>query len=163
MTMTRSLRMLAAATLAIATTTAWAQAAPKPPSYGAPITLDAAKKAAAAAVAEAQSNGWTMTIAITDPSGSLVYFERMDDCQTGSIDTAIAKSRSASMYKRPMKAFNEGLAKGNTYILALPNANPVEGGFPLMVDGKVVGAIGASGGNATQDSATAMAGTVALK
>ncbi len=156
-------RPLAALTLLVATTATWGQAAPKPPSYGAPITLDAAKKAAAAAVAEAQNNGWAMTVAITDPSGGLVYFERMDDCQTGSIETAIAKSRSAAMYKRPTKAFNEGLAKGNSYILALPNASPVEGGFPLMVDGKVVGAIGASGGNATQDSATAMAGTVVMR
>ena len=163
MTLAHNLKAVPAALLLVVSTATQAQTAPKPPSYGTPITLDAARKVSAAAVAEAQTNGWTMTIAITDPSGELVYLERMDDCQTGSIQTSIAKSRSASMYKRPTKAFNEGLAKGNTYILALPNASPIEGGFPLMVDGKVVGAIGASGGNATQDSATANAGVAVMR
>ncbi|MDB5964226.1 MAG: hypothetical protein JWQ72_726 [Polaromonas sp.] len=137
---------------------AGAQTPPRPPAYGPAIQLDSARKVAAAALAEAQKNGWTMAVAITNTSGDLVFFEKMDDTQSASGQIAIEKSRSAAMFKRPTKVFGDMLAAGNTYVLGLANANPVEGGLPLVVDGKVVGAIGASGGTGAQDGVVARAG-----
>jgi uncharacterized protein GlcG (DUF336 family) len=124
-----------------------------------------ARQAAAPAVAEARKNGWKMAVAIVDPAGDLVYFERMDDTQAGSIDIAIAKARSAARFKRPTKAFQDTLSAGGEglRILALTGAMPVEGGIPLVAGGKVVGAIGASGGTAPQDGQTAQAGASAVK
>src|SRR5690242_9463139 len=112
------------------------------------ITADQAKPIAAAAIAEAKKNKWSMAIAIVDPAGDLVYFEKMDDTQPGSVGIAQAKARSAARFKRPTKAFQDALAGGGEgwRILALEGAVPVEGGLPLMMGGKVVGAIGASGG-----------------
>src|SRR5688572_3870683 len=133
-------------------------------SYGTPITADAAKKAAAPAIAEARKNQWTMAIAIVDTAGELVYFERMDDTQVGSVDVAISKARSAARFKRPTKAFQDALAAGGEglRILALNGAIPVDGGLPLVVGGKIVGAIGASGGTSAQDGQVAAAGAAAL-
>ena len=133
--------------------------------YGTPITADQAKIVAAPAVAEARKNQWTMAIAIVDTAGDLVYFERMDNTQVGSVDVAIAKARSAARFKRPTKAFQDALAAGGEglRILSLEGATAVEGGVPLMVGGKIVGAIGASGGTSQQDGVTAAAGAAALK
>ena len=133
--------------------------------YGTPITGDQAKIVAAPAVAEARKNQWTMAIAIVDTAGDLVYFERMDNTQVGSVDVAIAKARSAARFKRPTKAFQDALAAGGEgwRILSLEGATAVEGGVPLMVGGKIVGAIGASGGTSQQDGVTAAAGVAALK
>jgi uncharacterized protein GlcG (DUF336 family) len=133
--------------------------------YGAPVTADMAKKAAAAAIAEARKNQWTMAVAIVDPSGDLVYFEKMDDTQVGSVDVSQAKARSAARFKRPTKAFQDALAAGGEgwRILGLGDAVPVEGGIPLVVGGKIVGAIGASGGTSQQDGVVAQAGAGALK
>ncbi len=128
--------------------TASSVSAQMPNPYGAPITLENAKKATAAAVAEARKNNWTMAVAITDPAGDLVYLEKMDGTQTGSINVAISKARSAALFKRPSKAFQDFLAGGGASlrVLATEGAIPIEGGIPLVMDGKIVGAIGLSGG-----------------
>jgi glc operon protein GlcG len=133
--------------------------------YGAPISLDVAKKAAAAAAAEAKKNGWFMAIAVAEPSGDLVYFEKMDNTQFGSINVALGKARTAAKFKRPSKVFQDLLAKGDnfTYLLGLEGAMPVQGGLPIVVDGKIVGAIGVSGATGDQDSQCAQAGLDALK
>jgi uncharacterized protein GlcG (DUF336 family) len=133
--------------------------------YGPSITADTAKKIAPAAIAEAKKNSWTMAIAIVDTHGELVYFERMDDVQQGSVDVAVAKARSAARFKRPTKAFQDGLAAGGAglRLLALDGAIPVEGGIPLVVGGRIVGAIGASGGTSEQDGVVAAAAVAQLK
>jgi uncharacterized protein GlcG (DUF336 family) len=134
-------------------------------SYGTPITAETAKKIAAPAVAEAKKNGWAMAVAIVDTHGELVYFERMDDTQIGSVNIAQDKARSAARFKRPTKSFQDTLAAGGEglRILALQGAVPVDGGIPLVVGGKIVGAIGASGGTSAQDGQVAAAGAAALK
>lgn len=133
--------------------------------YGAPISVDNAKKAAAAAVAEARKNDWTMAVAVIDPGGSLVYFEKMDGTQTGSVNVAIGKARSAALYKRPTKVWQDIVAGGGAgvRILGLEGAVPIEGGIPLAMDGKIVGAIGLSGGSGQQDGQCATAGANAVK
>ena len=133
--------------------------------YGAPIDLETAKKMAAAAEAEARKNNFTMAIAITDIGGDLVYFEKMDGTQTGSVNVAQGKARSAVMFKRPTKVFQEIVAAGGDglRILGLEGAVPVEGGIPIVVGGKIVGAIGTSGGSSAQDGQVAQAGLAALK
>lgn len=132
--------------------------------YGPSIRLEEAKRAAAAALAEARANGWVMAVAVTDPAGDLVYFEKMDDTQTGSVDVAIAKSRSAARFKRPTRVFQDAVAGGGEGLrmLALPGAVPVEGGVPLIRDGAVVGAIGLSGAASSQDGQCARAGAAAI-
>jgi glc operon protein GlcG len=134
-------------------------------SYGPSITLDVAKTAAAAAIAEARENTWDMAIAIVDTAGSLVYFEKMDDTQAGSVTVAQAKARSAVLFKRSTKAFQDTLAAGGEglRVLGLVGAVPVEGGLPLFIDGKIAGAIGVSGGTSGQDGQCAQAGVAALK
>jgi len=142
---------------------ALAAAAQERPPYGTEITLDQAKKIAAAANAESKKNGWRMAIAVVDNHGFLVYYERMDDTQTGSVDVAIDKAKAAAMYRRPTKAFEDGIAKGRTALLGLRGAPPIEGGLPIMVGGKVLGGIGVSGANSDQDAAAAMAGLKTLE
>lgn len=131
--------------------------------YGAPISTDAAKKAAAAAAAEAKKNNWAMAIAVVDPGGYLIYFERMQDAQTGSVQVAIEKAKTAALFRRPTKSFQDTLAGGGDglRILGLTGAIPVDGGIPIIVDGKLIGAIGASGGSSDQDGKTAQAGATA--
>ena len=137
----------------------------QPNMYGPTITADQAKTVAAAAVAEAKKNQWTMAVAIVDTAGDLVYFEKMDNTQVGSVDVAIAKARSSARFKRPTKAFQDALAAGGEgwRILSLDGAVAVEGGLPLIVGGKIIGAIGASGGASQQDGVTAAAGAATLK
>jgi glc operon protein GlcG len=132
--------------------------------YGRPISLDSAQKAAAAAIAEALKNGWLMAVAITDPAGELVYFAKMDGTQTGSVNVSIGKSRSAALFKRPTKVFQDMLASGGAgvRVLALEKAVPIEGGVPLVINGEIVGGIGASGGSSDQDGVVAGAGAAAL-
>ncbi|HTT33541.1 MAG TPA: heme-binding protein [Methylomirabilota bacterium] len=136
-----------------------------PAPYGMPISLENAKKAAAPALAEAAKNNWNMAVAIVDPSGNLVYYEKMDNTQLGSANVAIDKARSAALFKRPTKALQDALAAGGEglRILKIQGAVPVEGGIPLIVDGKIVGAIGVSGGSSAQDAQCAKAGADALK
>ena len=133
--------------------------------YGTSINAETGKKVAAAALAEAGKNGWQMAVAIVDTAGDLVYFEKMDDTQVGSVDVALGKARSAARFKRPTKAFQDALAAGGEglRILALTGAVPVDGGVPLTVGGKIVGAIGMSGGTSAQDGQAAAAGVAALK
>jgi len=136
-----------------------------PNPYGAPISLENAKKAAAPALAEAEKNHWNMAVAIVDPSGNLVYYEKMDGTQLGSANVAIDKARSAALFKRPTKAFQDAVAAGGDglRILRLQGATPLEGGIPLVMDGKIVGAIGVSGATSAQDAQCAKAGADSLK
>ena len=133
-------------------------------SYGSAITLDPAKRAAAAALAEARKNNWTMAVAIVDTAGDLVYFEKMDDTQTGSVTVAQAKARSAARFKRPTKAFQDALTAtpDGMRIFGIEGAVPVEGGVPLVAGEKIVGAIGVSGGTSAQDGVCAKAGVDAV-
>lgn len=136
-----------------------------PNPYGAPISLENAKKAAAAAAADARKNNWNMAIAITDIAGDLVYLEKMDATQTGSVKVAIGKARSAALFKRPTKVFQDAVASGGggLRILALEGGVPLEGGLPIVMDGKIVGAIGVSGATGEQDAQCAKAGVDTLK
>lgn len=142
-----------------------AQTAAPPPAYGMSIGADNAKKAAAAAIAEARKNSFTMAIAVVDTAGNLVYFEKMDGTQTGSVNVSIEKARSAVLFKRPTKSFQDTVAQGGVGLrmLGLPGAVPVEGGIPLVEGGKIVGAIGASGGTSEQDGQCAQAGANTVK
>src|SRR5271169_2587592 len=136
-----------------------------PNPYGMPISLENAKKAAAPALAEAAKNNWTMAVAIVGPAGNLIYYEKMDNTQLGSAEVAIDKARTAAMFKRPTKAFQDALAAGGVglRVQALKGAVPVEGGLPIVVDGKLVGAIGLSGDTSEHDGQCAAAGLAALK
>jgi glc operon protein GlcG len=136
-----------------------------PNPYGLPISLENAKKAAAPALAEAAKNNWNMAVAIVDPAGNLIYYEKMDNTQLGSANVAIDKARSAALFKRPTKAFQDALAAGGEglRILRIQGAVPVEGGIPLLADGKIVGAIGVSGGTSAQDAQCAKAGADIVK
>jgi uncharacterized protein GlcG (DUF336 family) len=140
-------------------------AAPPQIPYGAPITTEAAKKAAAAAIAEAHKNKWKMAVAIVDTGGHLIYFERMQDTQTGSVDLAIEKARTSALFRRPTKLFQDAVAGGGEglRLLRLTGSIPIDGGIPIIQDGKLVGAVGVSGGSGDQDGHTAMAGAAGLK
>jgi uncharacterized protein GlcG (DUF336 family) len=140
-------------------------AGPKLPPYGPSITLAAAKRVADAALAPARAHGWTVVVAIADPGGHLVYLEKMDETQVGSVAIAESKARSSALFKRPTKMFQERLARGGDglLVLGLVGVVPVEGGVPLLVDGKLVGALGVSGGSSAEDEACAAAGAAALR
>ena len=133
--------------------------------YGANLTLEQARKVVAGALAEARRINVPMAIAVVDTSGNLVNFEKMDDTQFGSINVAIDKAVSSALFRRPTRAFQDGVASGGAglLILQLRGASPVEGGIPITLDGKVVGAIGVSGGTLAQDALCASAGVSALK
>jgi len=123
------------------------------------LTLEAAKRIAAAAEAEARKNNWTVVIAIVDDGANLLYLERMDGTQLGSIEIAQFKARSAVNFKRPTKEFGDRLAGGATYLLSVPGVAPFEGGVPLIsADGQILGAIGVSGMTSQQDGVVAAAG-----
>ena len=134
------------------------------PPYGPPITLDQAKKAVAAAQADARKNKWDVVVAIVDPAGQLVLLEKMDNTQNAASEVARQKASSAALYRRPTKAFQDGLAAGGAglRILRLEGAVPLDGGLPIVVDGKIIGAIGVSGVASEQDGQIAKAGTEAL-
>jgi glc operon protein GlcG len=139
-------------------------AAPPPPTeYGTPITAEQAKKVAEASITEAGKNNWRMAVAVTEPDGSLVYFEKMDGTQYASGDIAQGKARSAARFRRSTKVFQDALAAGNNYYLSFPGLVPSEGGLPILVGGKIIGAVGASGGSGQQDGMAALAGVNALK
>ena len=126
------------------------------------LTLEVAKQLGAVAEKAAAANKWTMVIAILDDGGNLMYLERMDETQIGSIEVAIQKGRSAVTFKRPTKVFEDAVAGGRTALLRLPGAVPVEGGLPITVDGKIIGAIGVSGGTSPQDGEVGKAALDAL-
>ena len=141
------------------------QGAPPPPAppFGSPITLDQAKKVAAAAEAESRKKNLNSAVAILEPNGALVYFIKMDGTQYAAVNVAMDKALSAALYRRPTAAFDAGLRGGNTYLMTLRNMNAVPGGIPLVADGKLIGAIGVSGGSGPEDVAVAEAGVAALK
>ena len=143
----------------------FAQAPPPPPPYGLGIGFDAAKKALAAAEAEAKKNNWPVAIAIVDSSAKLVAFSKLDNTQHASVDIAIGKAVTANNLKRPTKALQDGIAQGgaNLRILAVKGVTPLEGGVPIVVDGKIIGGIGVSGVMSNQDAEVAMAGAAAAK
>lgn len=126
------------------------------------LTLADAKRVAAAAVEEAQRNGWSVVIAIVDDAGLLVYLERLDGVQPASCDIAQAKARAAALFRRPSKALEETVAGGRVALLSLPHIIPVEGGLPLVHEGQVIGAIGVSGVQSFEDGIVAKAGADAL-
>lgn len=132
--------------------------------YGEPIALTSAKKIVTAAQAEAAKNGWTMAIAIVDSGANLVLLEKMDNTQLGSIEICQAKAMTALKFKRSSKAFEESVEKGGMglKILGMSNVIPVEGGEVIVVDGKIIGAIGVSGALSPQDTQVAKAGIAAL-
>jgi len=133
------------------------------PHYGTTVNLETAKKIAAGAMAEARKNNWNMAVAVVDNHGMLVYYEMMDDTQTASAGIAIDKARTAGMWRRPSKDFEQGVADGRNAILGLNGVTPIEGGLPIIVGGKVVGGIGLSGAASTQDAQCARAGLDTLK
>jgi len=137
---------------------------PKLPPYGMSITNEQAKQVAVAALKPARENHWTMVVAIVDTGGHLVYLEKLDQTQVGSVDIAIAKAKSSAIFKRSTKMFQERLAKGGDglLVLRLKDAIPVEGGLPIVVDGKLIGALGVSGGSSAEDEVCAEAGAAAL-
>jgi len=134
-------------------------------SYGTPITLEQARKVMAAAEAEARKSSLNLSIAILDTGGHMVLMQRMDGAFFASAQVARDKAWSAAAYRRPGKALQDRLATGGAEIriLRLQGASPIEGGDPLLADGKVVGAIGVSGGSGEQDGVVARAGVAALK
>ena len=139
-------------------------AVPRPLDYGAPISLERAKAVMAAAEAEARANGWPAVIAIVDSGGHLVMLHSFDHAQHGSVAIAQEKARCAVNFKRPTKAFEDAVKEGgiNLRILATPGMLPLEGGVPLIVDGRIVGAVGVSGMRSHQDGQVAEAGAKAL-
>lgn len=156
------IRMVAVAVCCIVARPVLAQ---EPIPYGPSITLEQAKTLLTAAEAEAKKQKWPVAIAVMDPSGNLVAFQKLDNTQIGSIDIAQAKAKSAALFRRPTKAFEDLLAMGgaNLRILKLPHAFPVEGGIPIILDGKVIGAVGVSGVKSSEDAQVAQAGIDALK
>ncbi|NYZ12556.1 heme-binding protein [Azospirillum sp. RWY-5-1] len=126
------------------------------------LTLADAKRVAAAAEAEAVKNGWNVVIAILDDGANLLYLQRMDGTQIGSIVVAQEKGRTAVSFKRPSKTFEDMVAGGRQVMLSMPGATPIEGGLPLVYEGEVVGAIGISGVQSSQDGIIAKAGADAL-
>lgn len=133
------------------------------PSYGPAVSLEQAKTLAAGAVAEANRNNWKVAIAIVDTHGFLKYYEMMDDTQTASASIAVEKARTAAMFRRPTKMFEEGIGGGRVALLGMHSAIPIEGGLPIVVDGKCIGGIGVSGLTSPQDAQVAQAGLDALK
>jgi uncharacterized protein GlcG (DUF336 family) len=126
------------------------------------LNLAVAKEIAAAAEKEARANKWNVVIAIVDDGANLIYLQRMDETQIGSIDVAIAKAQSAIKFKRPTKAMEDALKGGRQAILRLPGAMPIEGGLPIQADGKIIGAIGVSGVQSFEDAQIATAGLKVL-
>ena len=126
------------------------------------ISLAAAKKMAAGAEAEAAKNNWTMVISVLDDGGNLVYLERMDGTQLGRIEVSQNKARTAIEFKRPTKAFQDLVDQGQPHLVTLDHITAVQGGLPITVEGKIIGAIGASGGTSAQDEQCAQAGLTAL-
>jgi glc operon protein GlcG len=148
--------ILVAAALAALATSASAQ--DKRPDYGTAVNAAGAKKIAAGVVAECQKNGWNVAVAVVDTHGFLVYFERMDNTQTASMDIAVGKARAAATYRRPTRVFMDVINKGGPATATLPGVFASPGGVPIMVDGKVTGAVGVSGVTGDQDEQCAKAG-----
>ena len=157
-------RLIAKTFLAFATVLVSFAAQAQAPLYGSNITLEAARKVSAAAEAEARKNNWNVVIAIVDTGGHLVSLQRIDGTQYASVTVATQKAQSSVAYRRASKVFEDAVkVGGNPQLAFLPGAMPVEGGLPLLVDGKIVGAIGVSGVTSAQDGVVAKAGAEAAK
>ena len=158
------LSLVAASALVLMAVSASAQTPAPPPSYGAPITLEQAKKAMAGAEAEAKKNNWPVVIVILDSGGQLVMLQRLDNAQWGSVDIAKEKARSAVALRRPTKVLQDLIAQGGANLRLLNIGYSVlEGGIPIVADGKIIGSIGVSGVTSQQDAQIAQAGIDALK
>jgi glc operon protein GlcG len=160
------LKIAATATaVALLTTVSAGAQAPAPAPYGASITLEAAKKAMAAAEAEATKNNWNVVITIVDAGGHVVMTQRANNTQYASIRIAEGKARTAVEFRRPTKALEDTVAAGGAglRLLSVEGASLLEGGVPIVVDGKIVGGIGVSGVASKDDAAIAMAGAAAAK
>src|SRR6266481_4260673 len=127
------------------------------------LTLDVAKKIGAAAEAEAKKRGATVVIVVVDDGGHLLLLERLDDTQVASVDVGIGKARTAAIFRRPSKDFEDQIKNGRVASLVLPGATPLQGGVPLIANGKVVGAIGVSGNTPQEDEDIALAGATAFE
>ncbi len=161
MRMTSLLSTIAAAALLFTAATAAAQA---PPPYGAPISLEQAKKVMAGAEAEAKKNNWPVVIVVLDAGGNLVMLQRLDNTQWGSVEIAKEKARSAVALRRPTKALQDLIAQGGANLRLLTIGYSVlEGGIPIVVDGKIIGSVGVSGVTSQQDAQIGQAGIDALK
>ena len=126
------------------------------------ITLEAAKKMMAAGEAEARKNSWSVAIAIVDANGDLIMFQKIDDTQIGSVAVCQGKARAAALFKRPSRALEELIAGGKTAFLAVEGIIPLQGGVPVIADGKVIGAVGVSGVTSAQDEQVALAAVAVL-
>ncbi len=146
------------ATLALAVTAVSSQAQ----SYGADIGTEAAKKVVAGTVAECAKNSWRVAIAVVDTHGVLVHFEKMDDTQIASVKIAITKARASATFRRPTRVFADNIAKGNNAAMTLPGVIGSPGGVPIVVGGKMIGAVGVSGVTGDQDEQCAKAGISSL-
>jgi glc operon protein GlcG len=147
--------MLAGVALAAFAATALAQ--DRRPEYGPPVNIAAAKKIAAGVIAECTKNSWNVAVAVVDNHGFLVYFERMENTQTASMDIAVGKARTAATYRRTTRVFMEAINKGPA-TATLPNVIASPGGVPIFADGKVIGGVGVSGVTGDQDEQCAKAG-----
>jgi uncharacterized protein GlcG (DUF336 family) len=152
MLLQRTILSLSLALFAVAAT-----AQDRRPEYGTPVTTATAKKIAAGVLAECAKNGWNVAVAVVDPHGFLVYFERMENTQYASNDIAVGKARAAATYRRPTRVFMEVINKAPA-TATLPGVFASPGGVPIMVDGKVTGAVGVSGVTGDQDEQCAKAG-----
>ena len=139
-----------------------ASAQDKRPDYGTDVNAAGAKKIAAGVVAECQKNGWNVAVAVVDNHGFLVYFERMDNTQTASMDIAVGKARAAATYRRPTRAFMDVINKGGPATATLPGVVGSPGGVPIFVDGKITGAVGVSGVTGDQDEQCSKAGVAGM-
>ena len=143
---------------ALVALTVGASAQDKRPEYGTAVNAAGAKKIAVGVVAECQKNGWNVAVAVVDTHGFLVYFERMDNTQTASVDIAIGKARAAATYRRTTRVFMDAINKGSPATATLPGVFASPGGVPIMVEGKVTGAVGVSGVTGDQDEQCSKAG-----
>jgi uncharacterized protein GlcG (DUF336 family) len=144
--------------LTLAACSSLALAQDRRPDYGPDVNIGTAKKIAAGVLAECQKNSWNVAVAVVDNHGYLVYFERMDNTQYASMDIAVGKARAAATYRRPTRAFMDVINKGGPATATLPGVFASPGGLPIMVDGKVTGAVGVSGVTGDQDEQCAKAG-----
>ena len=126
------------------------------------ITLEAAKQMMVAGETEARKNGWNVAITVVDANGGLIMFQKLDDTQPGSIAISQGKARTAALFKRPTKVLEDALTGGKTAFLAVDGMTPMQGGVPVIADGRVVGAVGVSGVTSAQDEQVAMAAVAAL-
>lgn len=131
--------------------------------YGAPIALERAAAAIAAAIAEAKKHDWKLNVAVVDSGGNLVAFQRMDGAQLASIQVSEHKARTAVTFRRETKAFENAVQQSNYYVMTLDGVIASRGGIPLVEGGKLIGAIGCSGGTGSQDEAACKVGAATVK